>query len=300
MRRDGDDGGRHAVSGLLGLAARPVMRRRRRTRALAAGPAGALPSAADRARDGGRFRIVKFRTMRPEAWPGEPDADRDTPSGRTLRAAEPGRAAAAVERAARRHEPDRSAADTARAGRALLAAPARPARDPARADRLGPGQRPQLDLVAGADRAGPLVHRAPLAASRRPDRRADRAEAVRPSGIYGEGGVNQGFPMPDDARRHPTYDSRSEQRQPAELQARSRPRRQQQQSEQRRVAPCATRPTPAAAREQPDRPPGRARRRLQRRECAQGRSASAATSGSRTRSCTGADTEDRLRSPCRP
>ena len=32
------------------------------------------------------FDIVKFRTMRPEQWPGEPDADRDSRLGRTLRA----------------------------------------------------------------------------------------------------------------------------------------------------------------------------------------------------------------------
>ena len=36
-------------------------------------------------RDEVPFDIVKFRTMRAEAWPGEPDADRDTRLGRTLR-----------------------------------------------------------------------------------------------------------------------------------------------------------------------------------------------------------------------
>lgn len=35
--------------------------------------------------DGREFDIVKFRTMRPEAWPGEPDADRDTAVGRLVR-----------------------------------------------------------------------------------------------------------------------------------------------------------------------------------------------------------------------
>lgn len=34
---------------------------------------------------GREFDIVKFRTMRPEQWPGEPDADRDTRLGRALR-----------------------------------------------------------------------------------------------------------------------------------------------------------------------------------------------------------------------
>jgi lipopolysaccharide/colanic/teichoic acid biosynthesis glycosyltransferase len=37
-------------------------------------------------RDGREFRIVKFRTMRPEDYPGEPDAVRDTRLGRALRA----------------------------------------------------------------------------------------------------------------------------------------------------------------------------------------------------------------------
>ena len=35
---------------------------------------------------GREFTIVKFRTMRPEAYPGEPDADRTPPLGRALRA----------------------------------------------------------------------------------------------------------------------------------------------------------------------------------------------------------------------
>jgi lipopolysaccharide/colanic/teichoic acid biosynthesis glycosyltransferase len=35
--------------------------------------------------DGTEFRIVKFRTMRPERHPGEPDIERDTDLGKTLR-----------------------------------------------------------------------------------------------------------------------------------------------------------------------------------------------------------------------
>jgi lipopolysaccharide/colanic/teichoic acid biosynthesis glycosyltransferase len=34
---------------------------------------------------GREFSIVKFRTMRPEAYPGQPDPERDTPLGRVLR-----------------------------------------------------------------------------------------------------------------------------------------------------------------------------------------------------------------------
>jgi lipopolysaccharide/colanic/teichoic acid biosynthesis glycosyltransferase len=36
--------------------------------------------------DGREFTILKFRTMRPEAYPGEPDSDRDSRVGRVLRA----------------------------------------------------------------------------------------------------------------------------------------------------------------------------------------------------------------------
>jgi lipopolysaccharide/colanic/teichoic acid biosynthesis glycosyltransferase len=36
-------------------------------------------------RDGREFSIVKFRTMRGESWPGEPDAARDCRAGRMLR-----------------------------------------------------------------------------------------------------------------------------------------------------------------------------------------------------------------------
>jgi lipopolysaccharide/colanic/teichoic acid biosynthesis glycosyltransferase len=36
-------------------------------------------------RHGQEFRILKFRTMRPERFPGEPDVDRDTALGRALR-----------------------------------------------------------------------------------------------------------------------------------------------------------------------------------------------------------------------
>ncbi len=36
--------------------------------------------------EGAEFAIVKLRTMRPESYPGEPDADRDTSIGRALRA----------------------------------------------------------------------------------------------------------------------------------------------------------------------------------------------------------------------
>ena len=60
--------------------------------------------------------------------------------------------------------------------------PARTARDQAWHHRLGAGQRPRHAAVAGADRARPLLHRAPLARARRADpeaHRGDRAGRLR-------------------------------------------------------------------------------------------------------------------------
>ena len=57
-----------ALAVLLGLG-RPVLFRQRRV-----------------GLDGREFTILKFRSMRPEAYPGEPDADRDSRVGRVLRA----------------------------------------------------------------------------------------------------------------------------------------------------------------------------------------------------------------------
>ncbi len=82
------------------------------------------------------------------------------------------RAAAALERAPRRDEPDRPAADARLPGRALHAAPAAPARRQARAHRVGADPRPRRAAVGRADRARRLVRRAPLAARRPEDPRA--------------------------------------------------------------------------------------------------------------------------------
>ena len=56
------------------------------------------------------------------------------------------------------------APDDPRAGRQLHRAPARATGDQAGHHRLGAGQRARLAAVVGADRARPLLHRAPLAA----------------------------------------------------------------------------------------------------------------------------------------
>ena len=103
------------VSGVAGVLLAPVMAVVAVLVRLATGPPGALPAAADRA---GRrpFSILKFRTMRPEACAGRARRGPRHDPGPHAARAQPGRAAAAVERRARRHEPDRSPADAARAG----------------------------------------------------------------------------------------------------------------------------------------------------------------------------------------
>ena len=90
-------------------------------------------------RDGEPFTIYKFRTMIRDAQlagrgPGRERGRRAHPAlRRCLPPPRPRRAAAALERAARRDVADRAAADAARAGRALHPAPAAAAGDAARA-----------------------------------------------------------------------------------------------------------------------------------------------------------------------
>ena len=128
------------------------------------------------------FRMLKFRTMVPNAIERRPQAQaqrrpvRDRPerpahhARRALSAPQrPRRAAAALERAARRDEPRRAAARRRRAGCELLRARPSPARRRAGHHRLVAGERPRGDQLARTDRAGPLVHRALVARTRRQD-----------------------------------------------------------------------------------------------------------------------------------
>ena len=72
---------------------------------------------------------------------------------------------------------------------AVHAAPARPARGPARHHRLGPGQRARVAAVAGADRARPLVRRASFVGARPDDPAPNgRHGRARPRDLQGSDG----------------------------------------------------------------------------------------------------------------
>jgi lipopolysaccharide/colanic/teichoic acid biosynthesis glycosyltransferase len=143
------------------------------------------------------FQILKFRTMRPEAYPGEPDAERDTRLGRALRAASvdeipqlwnvlvgdmsligprptlPEQVIHYSERQHGRHAVRPGLTGWAQVnGRNSVPWP----------------ERIELDLWY-------IEHRSVALDLRILARTA--ARLFRPSGIYGDGGVNQGFPLPD-------------------------------------------------------------------------------------------------------
>jgi lipopolysaccharide/colanic/teichoic acid biosynthesis glycosyltransferase len=143
------------------------------------------------------FQILKFRTMRPASYPGEPDAERDTRLGRALRAASvdeipqlwnvligdmsligprptlPEQVIHYSERQHGRHAVRPGLTGWAQVnGRNSIPWP----------------ERIELDLWY-------IEHRSVALDLRILARTA--ARLVRPTGIYGEGGVNQGFPLPD-------------------------------------------------------------------------------------------------------
>jgi lipopolysaccharide/colanic/teichoic acid biosynthesis glycosyltransferase len=146
---------------------------------------------------GGReFHIVKFRTMRPEAWPGEPDADRDTKVGRLVRGTSmdelpqlwnvirgdmsiigprPTLPEQVRHYSARQH--GRHAVRPGLTGWAQVNG----------RNSISWPDRIELDLWYIENRSLSLDLRI-LALT--------ALKLVRPSGIYGEGGVNQGFPVP--------------------------------------------------------------------------------------------------------
>ena len=150
-------------------------------------------------RGGREFEIVKLRTMRPEAWSGEPDADRDTTVGRALRATSvdelpqlwnvlrgdmsiigprptlPEQVARYTERQHGRHAVRPGLTGWAQVnGRNSISWP----------------ERIELDLWYIEHRSLALDARIVLRTVLR---------LLRPSGIYGEGGVNIGFPISDPA-----------------------------------------------------------------------------------------------------
>jgi len=146
---------------------------------------------------GGRpFSIVKFRTMRDEAWPGEPDADRDTSMGRALRGL-------SVDELPQLWNVLR--------GDMSIIGP-RPTL-PEQVEHYSPRQHGRHAIRPGLTGWAQVNGRNSISWPERIEldlwyieHRSLRLDArivvrtvmrlVRPSGIYGEGGVNQGFPVP--------------------------------------------------------------------------------------------------------
>ena len=143
------------------------------------------------------FWIVKFRTMRPEAWPGEPDADRDTALGRTLRGL-------SLDELPQLWNVVR--------GDMSLIGP-RPTL-PEQVEHYSPRQHGRHAVRPGLTGWAQVNGRNSISWPERIEldlwyieHRSLRLDArivartilrlVRPSGIYGEGGVNQGFPVPE-------------------------------------------------------------------------------------------------------
>ena len=150
---------------------------------------------------GAEFEIVKFRTMRPESYPGEPDAERDTRVGRALRATSvdelpqlwniargdmsligprptlPEQVAHYSSRQHGRHAIRPGLTGWAQVnGRNSISWP----------------ERIELDLYY-------IQHRSLALDARIVGRTLLRL--VRRDGLYGEGGVNQGFPVTTDTDR---------------------------------------------------------------------------------------------------
>ncbi len=149
--------------------------------------------------NGREFDIVKFRTMRPEGWPGEPDADRDTTLGRVLRmlsvdelpqlwnvlhgdmsliGPRPTLPEQVVHYSPRQH--GRHAIRPGLTGWAQVNG----------RNSISWPERIELDLWY-------IEHRSIALDLRIVWRTVLRL--VKPTGIYGEGGVNHGFPVPADA-----------------------------------------------------------------------------------------------------
>src|SRR5436305_7275738 len=97
------------------------------------------------------------------------------PPGRGAASVLARRAPESLERAARRDVRHRPEADASGSGRAVHRAPARQAQGQAGHHRMGPDQRSRVAAVGRADRARPVVRRAPIALARPEDPRSHHA-----------------------------------------------------------------------------------------------------------------------------
>lgn len=149
---------------------------------------------------GHEFSIVKFRTMRPEEWPGEPDAARDCRLGRVLRTV-------SLDELPQLWNVMR--------GDMSLIGP-RPTL-PEQVAQYTPRQRGRLDIRPGLTGWAQVNGRNSISWPERIELDLHYIEhrslaldlqivwrtvltLLRPSGIYGEGGVNPGFPVGEDQR----------------------------------------------------------------------------------------------------
>jgi lipopolysaccharide/colanic/teichoic acid biosynthesis glycosyltransferase len=155
-------------------------------------------------RDGAPFTIYKFRTMRPESYPGEPDQQRDTALGRRIRAA-------SLDELPQLWNVVR--------GDMSLIGP-RPTL-PEQVEHYSERQRGRLTIKPGITGWAQVSGRNSLSWPERIELDLDYIERrtvwfdirivartvaalFQREGIYGEGGVNQGFPLPtpdDSAQR---------------------------------------------------------------------------------------------------
>ena len=123
-------------------------------------------------RGGREFELLKLRTMVVGAETigaglrGRPGRPAHHANGTRSPPALDRRAAAALERAARRDGSGRAATDPRLPGRAVHAAAAPPPRREARDHRLGAGERPRRARLGRPDRARRLVRRAPVSLAR--------------------------------------------------------------------------------------------------------------------------------------
>ena len=156
---------------------------------------------------------MKFRTMRPERWPGEPDADRDTALGRRARAVS--------------LDELPELWNVLRGDMSLIGP--RPTL-PEQVRQYTPRQRGRLTIRPGLTGWAQVNGRNSISWPERIELDLDYIEhrdlaldvrscgarcstLLRPSGIYGEGGVNQGFPVPEES---PAPDKRASTSEPGE------------------------------------------------------------------------------------